>query len=284
MNGRINLCREMFRAAEGFLCEFEGLRASTFAFSTGVEALRLRNKTGYVVMLPFQGQQIWDAAFNGRSLRMKNFFEEPVLSENLLDSYGAFLFHCGALRMGCPGPGDDHPLHGELPGARYNDACIVFGENEKGPYLGLTGCHKYVKAFGDKYRAIPKVLLYADSSLLDVSMTIGNLSAYGMDLMYMCHVNFSPADNGRIVQAAEWNTRDMTIRSSIPAHVKPTPEYMRFLGDLTKNPGVTETLKSEDEYDPERYTAEKKKGNVRSLPSSSSATFTVPVKTADGKL
>ncbi len=251
MTGRVHLEKCLFGEKEKPICELGKLRASSFLFSTGVQALRIENPGGSIVVLPYQGQQIWDAVFHGRRLTMSTFFSEPVPTSNLLDSYGAFLYHCGALRMGTPGPEDNHPLHGELPGAAYDDAWLLCGQDENGTYLGVSGDFHYTKAFGDKYRAAPAVKLYEERTVLDVSITIQNLAHRPMDLMYMCHVNFLPAENGEIIQAAGWNTTDMVVRSSIPSHVKPTPQYLAFLDSLKKDPGVTRVLRREDTYDPE---------------------------------
>ena len=251
MEGQVHLRKSLFTDVETTVCEFEGLKATAFRYSSGVEALRLENSAGHIVVLPYQGQQIWDAVFRGRRLTMLNYFPEPVPTPNLLDSYGAFLFHCGALRTGCPGPQDTHPLHGELPSAPYQEASLLFGEDAEGPYLGVTGVCTYNKAFGDKYSARPSVKLHRDGTVLDVGMTIENLLHAPMELMYMCHINFRPAENGEIVQAAGWDTEDMIVRSSIPAHVKPTPKFLAFLDALGKDPGVTRRLRPEDEYNPE---------------------------------
>jgi len=251
MTGRIHLDKCLFGAKEKPLCELGGLKAASFLYSTGVHALRLENPLGHILVLPYQGQQIWDVVFHGRRQTMTTFFSEPVPSPNLLDSYGAFLYHCGALRMGTPAPEDTHPLHGELPGAPYDETWLVLGQDDGGTYLGVSGAFHYTKAFGDKYKAVPSVKLYENRTVLDVSMTIENLAHRPMDLMYMCHVNFLPADNGEIVQAAGWDTTDMVLRSSIPSHVKPTPQYLSFLDALKKNPGVTRILRTEDRYDPE---------------------------------
>lgn len=251
MTGRFPLFRETFTRSESLLIEIGGLRAYAFAYESGVEAVRIASRTGQIVVLPYQGQQIWEAEFGGRSLKMKNFFTEPVASRDLLDSYGAFLYHCGALRMGTPGPEDDHPLHGELPAAPYASAWVVFGGDAGGPFLGVSGSYVYARAFGDKYRATPEVRMHEGRGTLDVSMTIENLAHYPMDLMYMCHVNFLPADNGEIVQAAGWGADDMIVRSQIPSHVKPTEKYLKFLESLKKNPEVTRVLRPEDEYNPE---------------------------------
>ncbi len=251
MTGRVHMEKCFFGEKERPLVELGKLKATCFLFSTGVQALRIENPQGHIVVLPYQGQQIWDAVFHGRRLTMANFFSAPVTSGNLLDSYGAFLYHCGALRTGTPGPEDTHPLHGELPAAAYNEAWLLEGQDDTGTYLGVSGSFLYTKAFGDKYRAVPMVKLYEDRTVLEVGMTIENLAHRPMDLMYMCHVNFLPADNGEIVQAAGWDTTDMVLRSSIPSHVKPTPQYLAFLDSLKKNPGVTRILRPEDQYDPE---------------------------------
>jgi hypothetical protein len=251
MTGRIQLERNSFSERQRNVCELNKLTASSFLFDSGVHAVRLENAHGHIVVLPYQGQQVWDVVFGGRRLTMSNFFPQPIASTHLLDSYGMFLYHCGALRVGNPGPQDSHPLHGELPAAPYSDAWIVMGEDEGGAYLGVSGTYHYAKAFGDTYRATPEVRLYESRTVLDISMTIENLSHYPMDLMYMCHVNFLPARNGEIVQATGWDTKDMVIRSSIPPHVKPTPQFLAFMDSLQKDPGVTRIMRPEDQYNPE---------------------------------
>lgn len=251
MEGIIHLDKCMFSSVPNTLCEFEKLKATTFQFSSGVQALRIENSEGYIVVLPYQGQQIWDAVFHGRSLKMQSTFAEPQPSTQLLDSYGAFLFHCGALRMGTPSKEDTHPLHGELPNAPYKDAWLQFGEDERGPYIGISGEFRWIKAFGDNYRATPRAILHRDSSVIDVEMAIENLAHAPMDLMYMCHINFFPAEHGEIMQPTSWNTEDMVIRSSIPSHVHPTPEYLSFLETLKANPVKTRSISPEDQYNPE---------------------------------
>ena len=62
---RINLAPQFFTERERPLVEHGVLSASTFLFDSGVCGLRLRNELGQLVMLPFQGQQIWSAEFGG---------------------------------------------------------------------------------------------------------------------------------------------------------------------------------------------------------------------------
>lgn len=251
MDGRILLDKRHFSEHPVILCQAGGLKAVSFLFATGVHAVRLESNRGHIVVLPYQGQQIWDAVFDGRRLTMNSFFPEPRPSGDLLDSYGAFLYHCGARRMGNPGPEDDHALHGELPAASYEEAWLTFGEVGGETYLGVSGSYTYARAFGDKYRAVPLVKLFENRTVLDVSISIENLTHYPMDLMYMCHVNFLPAENGEIVQANGWSTEDMVVRSQIPSHVRPTPEYLEFLERLKRDPAATRILRPQDEYNPE---------------------------------
>jgi len=251
MEGRIYLKPGDFSAHESVVFESGKLKASTFVYATGVEALRIDSGRGHIVVLPYQGQQVWDAVFEGRRLTMNSYFSQPVKSRNLFDSYGAFLYHCGALRMGTPGPEDDHPVHGELPAATYGDAWLEFGEDAEGPFVGASGAFSYIRAFGDKYRAVPVAKLHEGATIVDVSMTIENQAHYPMDLMYMCHINLLPAESGEVIQPTGWGTDDMILRSVIPSHVKPTPEYLALLESLKKDPGVLRRFKPGDEYSPE---------------------------------
>ena len=103
-----------------------------FLYDSGVQGLRIENELGHIIALPYQGQQIWDCCFLGRNLTMKSMFTDPVPNVGYLQSYGAFLLHCGATAMGVPSKTDTHPLHGELPNAVYERAWLEIGEDEKG--------------------------------------------------------------------------------------------------------------------------------------------------------
>jgi hypothetical protein len=338
-NGKITLRERFFSEKECMFADLGELKASVFIYESGVHAVKLENQKGHIVVLPFKGQQVWDAVFEGRRLTMKTPYTQPANTDFFLDSYGCFLMHCGALRMGCPGPEDDHPLHGELPMAGYQTVEIITGEDEKGVYIGITGEYRYCRAFGDIYTAKPLIRLYRGSSLMYSSMTINNNSNYPMELMYMNHINFRPVEQGEIFQSLDWKKQNMAVRTSIPSHVKVSREYMAFLNKLKEEPGLTSRINPGDEYnpeiaffinsphtdkegfahyiqlhpdgsadyvgyrpdsldhatrwiirtrnqealglalpatcDPEGYTAEKKKGNIKIIPGQGSVTFTV---------
>lgn len=245
------LQRHFFTETEKILAEYDGLTATTFLYSTGVQGLRLVNQVGQITLLPFQGQQIWHAEFHGRTLTMKSMFNEPRPTTDFLQTYGAFLIHCGATAMGVPGEHDTHPPHGELPNAPYQTAQLLIGQDERGPYLGLTGSYQYTVAFNHNYLAQPLVKLYADSSRLPVLITVKNLKQSPMELLYLAHVNFRPVDHGQLVYSAPGDPDHVRVRSSIPAHIHPAPGYREFLTELEQHPERHHVLKPGLMFDPE---------------------------------
>ena len=226
----------MFGEKERVVLEHPSFTASTFRYGSGVAAVRLRNEKGELVMLPFQGQQIWSAHFGGRELTMRSMFEEPRRTREYLETYGGFLIHCGVTAMGVPSKSDTHPLHGELPNAPYQQACLVLGEDERGQYLGLGGHYQHTVAFSTNYVAEPLVKLYANSSLISTSLQITNLKATPMELMYLAHINFRPIDNAELLYSAKKDAAHVRVRKSVPSHVKPEPGYREFLEELSERP------------------------------------------------
>jgi len=233
------------------LAERGELTASAFRYPSGVCALRLNNALGELVLLPYQGQQIWDATLRGRRLTMKSMFEQPYPTREFLATYGGFLLHCGATAMGSPSSGDTHPLHGELPNAPYQSAALVFGVDEKGDYLGLTGSYRHTVAFNYNYIATPLVKLYAASSVFTVSMTIHNLKASPMPLMFLEHVNFRPVDGGRLAQSVVCDTENMRVRANIPPFMEVAPGYREFVKVLQEHPEKHLVFDPDLVYDPE---------------------------------
>jgi Domain of unknown function (DUF4432) len=180
---RIDIVPDQFIVAERVLARWAGLTASTFRYRSGVAALRIENAVGHIILLPFQGQQIWDAVFHGRRLTMGSMFEEPVETDDYLSNYGGFFLHCGATAMGNPGLDDRHPLHGELPNARYRRAELLIGSDEDGPFVGLGGTYRHTVAFTHNYEARPTVRLHAKSGRIAMELGIRNMKRTPMDLM-----------------------------------------------------------------------------------------------------
>ncbi len=247
----INLEPYFFEEKEKTLVEYEKLSATIFRYSSGVCGVRIKNDLGQIVVLPFQGQQVWDAEFEGHTLTMRSMFEEPRPTQDYLMTYGGFVLHCGATAMGCPTEEDTHPLHGELPNAPYQKACLKVGRDDKGPYVGVSGQYRHTIAFAFNYLAEPLAKLYAGSMLAPIAITITNLREAEMELMYMAHVNFRPMDNGRLVYSAPCTPQDVRVRTQLPAHVKPSEEHLNFLKELQANPEKHNVLTPDLPFDPE---------------------------------
>ncbi|MBN1221191.1 MAG: DUF4432 family protein [Anaerolineae bacterium] len=247
----INLQPAFFSEAEKILAEYESLKASTFLYVSGVAGLRLTNEVGQMIILPFQGQQIWDLEFFGRTLTMKSMFAAPNPTTQYLHTYGGFLLHCGATAMGVPTADDSHPLHGELPNAPYQTAQLLVGQDERGAYMGVTGSYQFTVAFSHNYVARPVVKLYTNSSRVPIAMTVKNLKRSPMELMYLAHLNFRPVDNGRLVYSAPCDPKHVRVRSSIPSHLSPPAGYREFLAELETNPAKHNLLAPGLAFDPE---------------------------------
>jgi hypothetical protein len=246
----IHLHKNQFSELEKPLAEIGSLKASTFVYPSGVQAIRLQNELGQMIVLPFQGQQIWSLEFHGRNLTMKTMFNTPY-NAPYLQTYGGFLIHCGAMAMGVPGPDDTHPLHGELPNAPYQTAQLLIGEDVRGRFMTITGTYQHTVAFAHNYLAKPCVKFYENSSQINVHFELENLKNSSMDFMYMAHVNFRPIDNGKLKYSAKVSSDTVRVRSSIPSHVKPPPGYAEFLEQLSENPSLHHNLKPGLGFDPE---------------------------------
>ena len=248
---KLNLDPDFFLFEDNKLLESDHLSAMLFKYKSGVCGLKLINSVGNIELLPFQGQQIWKANFDGRDLQMKSMFEEPVQTMEFLKNFGGFMLHCGALRVGGPTQGESHPLHGELPNAPYQKAWLLYGEDEKGHFLSLCGQYEHREFFSAHYSAEPEVRLHENSSEIGISMKIRNLSNKQMELMYLCHINFSPVDKSLIEYSAKYSPETIKIRSSIPSHIKPDPGYVKLIDQLKINPILHHQIDREIKADPE---------------------------------
>jgi hypothetical protein len=248
----VHLSKAQLGEAERPLLEAGPLRASGFRYASGIEALRLSNRRGYLLMLPWYGQMIWDARFDGVGLTMKHMFDMPRPAADIAGTYGCFAFHSGLLRNGCPSPQDTHALHGEMPCAPMDSAELRVGEDAEGAYLKITGTREYVMGFGAHYRARPSVTLRAESALFDIAMEVENVGGAPMDLMYMCHMNHAFVPGGRFVQPAPFTPQAIRVRTAVPGHVKRNPRFDALIERLARDPSAMETLSDPEAYDPEQ--------------------------------
>ena len=249
MSVNIELHKALFNETEKPLCESGEFSVSAFRYESGVDALRIKNARGEIVLLPYQGMQVWRAGFDGRELTMRSMFDQPKNTQIYLETYGAFLIHCGMTSLGAPGPTDSHPLHGELPNAPMNKAGLHIDE-EQG-LVTVTAQYRYTVAFSTNYVATISTTMSVGSALLDVAVEVENLKQTPMDLMYLAHANFLPVDNGELHYSANYTARDVRVRQSIPGHVVAKPGYKEFLEQLAADPTPHHKLKPGLGFDPE---------------------------------
>lgn len=257
---RINLQKEFFKEKEYELVSNGSMRAVAFRYSTGVEALRVENTRGYFIILPFQGQQIWRACFDGRDLVMKTKFDEPVPTEEYLKTYGGFLLHCGLCAFGVPQEGDNHPLHGETPNAPYRKAYIECGDN----YIAVGGSVEYNVSFTRNYIFSPECRLYDGDTVLKITAEIENRRAEPMEYMYLCHINFRPIDGARLIYSADYDKDSIKVFKRIGDNVpkQQANELMAYMDAVQENPSLHHTVGGTGQiYNPEICFAIKYKGD-----------------------
>jgi hypothetical protein len=248
----VTLDRSFFALNERKVLQHGSLSATLFRYDTGVEAIRIANARGSVTVLPFMGQMIWRASFDGVELAMQSMFDRPRPAQTIVETYGCLAYHAGLLRNGVPTAADTHPLHGEFPCLPMDAAGLSCGSDERGAYLAVTGMRDYAMGFGAHYRATPRVVLHEEATSFAVVMEAENLSAVPMDLMYLCHANFAFVEGGRIVQPAPFDPEHVVTRTAVPGHVRPTDDYRALLADLARNPARMERLTEPERYDPEQ--------------------------------
>lgn len=249
MSARIELHKTLFADKEKALCQSGEFTVSAFCFDSGVAALRIKNSRGEIVVLPYQGMQVWRATFDGRELTMRSMFEQPKNTQVYLETYGAFLIHCGITGLGAPGPEDNHPLHGELPNAAMDAAWLII-DSESGS-VTVAAQYRHTVAFTTNYNATITTMMSAGSALLDVTVVVDNLKQTPMDLMYLAHANFCPVDNGQLHYSANYSAQSVRVRQSIPGHVEAKPGYAEFLQQLSEDPTPHHILKPGLGFDPE---------------------------------
>ena len=247
----ITLYPELFGERERQILQTGEWIVTAWRYLTGIVALRITNTRGYVEVLPFMGQILWDAVFDGQSLRMDSMFEVPVQARQIVETYGCFAFHSGLLAAGCPSPEDDHPLHGEFPCAPMRSAKLVTKHGPSGvPAVTLVSEYEYCMGFGHHYLARPTVTLRTGSATFDISLEVTNLSKYqSMPLQYMCHMNYAFIPEARMSQSLPDGA--FQLHRSVPSHVTPTRQWSRINEEILAGDIDADSLVGAEAFDPE---------------------------------
>ena len=87
MTTRITLWRGPF-AEEPRIFPRAAFTVTAFRYASGVEGLKIENSRGHLVILPWMGQMIWDAQFDGHELTMRNMFSQPKPAAEVVGTYG----------------------------------------------------------------------------------------------------------------------------------------------------------------------------------------------------
>ena len=245
---RISLYPGTFTAKEREIVKTDSMTVTGFAYSTGVEAVRIANKRGWLMVLPFQGQQIWRAHFDGHDLWMRTAIDEPINTQDYLRTYGGFLYHCGFRAMGCPAADDDHPQHGELPNAAFGDAALLVTDDA----VTLTSARTERIAFVVDYTFRPSITLKADAAVADIHVECRNNRAEPLEYMYLTHINFRPVDGGELVYTAPYD--HIKVHRKFPAHMDPAAKKALedYMDAIEKDPTVHHVFDSKKQiYNPE---------------------------------
>ncbi len=238
---RILLSEADFPERPALLAERGAINIWGFRFASGVAALEIRNALGRIVVLPFQGQQIWDAWFYGRRLTMESPIPEPIPTRDYRANYGAFFLHCGGSAMGNPGPEDDHPLHGEAPNLPMREAELRLGAD-------WVELHGLGVAESPAFEFRPSLRLSGESGLIEIGVDMRNLEPEPAPFFYLAHANFRPLEGAEILEGAEG--LEMTIRNSGLAPDAP-PEDRLWREAVERDPARHRRIMAGDRVVPE---------------------------------
>lgn len=128
---------------------------------------------------------------------------------------------------------------------------MLFGEDEKGSFIGLTGIYRYTVAFSYNYTATPVEKLYEGASIFSVSLSFHNLKESPMPFLVLEHINYRPVNDGQLVQSVICDPSNMRVRANIPAFMEVAPGYREFFQVLQHHPEKHLTFTPDLVYDPE---------------------------------
>ncbi|RUX67377.1 hypothetical protein EN904_01945 [Mesorhizobium sp. M7A.F.Ca.CA.001.07.2.1] len=97
----------------------------------------------------------------------------------------------------------------------------------------------------------PTVRLQLDASSLAVDIVIENLKRSAMELMYLAHINFKPADGGRLVDTVADDSADIVVRQTLPPFFTPSESYLAYRDAVVANPSRHRLLTKGEPIDPE---------------------------------
>ena len=152
--------------------------------------------------------------------------------------------------MGNPSPADTHPLHGEIPNARFQTAELLVGRDAEMAFMALTGAYRHSVAFGASYEARPVVRIGDGSSRIGIELAVKNLRQVPLELMYLAHINFRPVDGARLIDAVPDDRTYMRVRETLPVGAPSEPQK-RLLADVKADLSLHRQVGRTPRIDPE---------------------------------
>ena len=118
-----------------------------------------------------------------------------------------------------------------------SEARLIIGDDESGPFMGLTGTYRHRVAFTHNYEAEPLIILPAQGGRIRAALTIRNLRKHApMELMYLAHINFRPVDNASLLDTVPDDPRHMRVRATLPKGYTPSDGHRRLLDEMLADP------------------------------------------------
>lgn len=263
---KINVYEHYFTESEKEICSFKSLSATLFTYKTGVKAIKIKNSKGSATILPYMGQMVWRADFNGVELAMKSIYSDPIpVTGSYSGSYGCFIMHCGLTAMGNPTERDNHPPHGELPIAKYDSVCILFGNDEGGNYIAVSGTYSHKFCYETNYDFTPTIKLYENQTNLKITASFTNNKDVPLEYYYLCHINHKPVDGAKLLYTADRKT--IKVNKEVPDSYWDKQGAIateKYLDALEKDASLMDNVGGENQaYKPEivfsmKYTADEK--------------------------
>lgn len=249
MSVKIELHTESFTPKRHLLVEAGGITAHAFRYPSGVAALEVDTGAARFTLLPWQGQQIWDAWAGARRLTMRSVFDQPLPTRDFRRTYGGFFLHCGGTGMGHPGPEDEHPQHGEMPNMPFERAWLVASEGE----LALAGIAHEREAFSHAYAFRPELRFRRGSALVEARVEVENEGGAPMPFMYLGHANFRPVDGSRIVDALADDAALVVAEPGLSARFAQEEEagIRRWHDEVASDPARHRRILAGDRVEPE---------------------------------
>ena len=281
---KITIQENYFTELEKEIVNFGELSATLFTYKTGVKAIKIKNAKGSATILPYMGQMIWRADFNGVELSMKTMYKDPVpVTGNYTGTYGCFLMHCGLTAMGNPTERDNHEPHGELPIAKYDNVYIITGTDEKGDYIEVTGTYNRKFCYETNYDFTPTLKLYKGGTSLFITASFTNYKDIPLEYYYLCHINHKPVDGAKLLYTADRST--IKVNRCFPENYWDKAggdATNKYLDKLMENPSLMDEVGLEGQaYSPEivfsmKYTADENgKAYTMQLNPNGTATYVI---------